>query len=84
MNPRLRLDGRTIRPDLLFGSHRLVVELDGRRWHHDPLTRQDDAVKQAILEAHGYRVLRITWWQIVSHPRQTLRRVGAALDARPA
>lgn len=81
VNPVLQLDARDIRPDLLFREQRLVIELDSRRWHHDPLTQQDDADKQAILEAHGYRVLRITWWQIVNHPQQTLRRIRAALRA---
>jgi hypothetical protein len=83
VNPRLTLDGRCIRPDLLFREQRLVIELDSRRWHHDPLTQQDDADKQAILEAHGYRVLRITWWQIVDQPGQTLRRIRAALSRPP-
>ena len=78
VNAKLTLDGRPISPDLLWPGPRLAVELDSRRWHHDPLTRQDDADKQAILEAHGYRVLRITWRQIVDHPQQTLRRVRAA------
>lgn len=78
VNPRLRLDGRTIHPDLLYRGQRLAIELDSRRWHNDPLTLQDDADKQAILEAHGYRVLRITWWQIVNRPQQTLRRIRAA------
>ncbi|HUR84397.1 MAG TPA: hypothetical protein VMY78_03565 [Solirubrobacteraceae bacterium] len=41
----------------------------------------DPADKQAILEAHGYRALRITWRQILDHPRQTLARIGAALAA---
>lgn len=81
VNPRLLLDGRDIRPDLLFREQRLAIELDSRRWHHDPLTQQDDADKQAILEAHGYRVLRISWWQIVDHPEQTLRRIRTALAA---
>ena len=78
VNPPLVLDGRRIVPDLLWPDLRLAVELDGRRWHHDHLTRQDDADKQAILEAHGYRVLRITWQQIVDRPRQTLTRIRAA------
>ena len=81
VNPRLNLDGRDIRPDLLFRRLALVIELDSRRWHHDPLTQRDDADKQAILEAHGHRVLRITWRQIVDDPRQTLRRIRAALAA---
>ena len=79
INPRLRLDGRTIHPDMLWRDRRVAIELDSRRWHHDPLTQQDDADKQAILEAHGLRVLRITWRQIVDHPLQTLRRIRAAL-----
>jgi hypothetical protein len=78
VNPRLSLEGRHIRPDLLFREQCLAIELDSRRWHDDPLTQQDDADKQAILEAHGYRVLRITWRQIVDHPQQTLRRIRAA------
>jgi very-short-patch-repair endonuclease len=57
----------------------VVVELDGRRWHADPVTQQDDADKQAILEAHGLRVLRITWQQLVDDPRQTIARIRAAL-----
>lgn len=81
VNPKLRLDGRDVVPDLLFRQIGIVIELDGRRWHSDPLTRQDDADKQAILEAHGHRVLRITWWQIVNDPAQTLRRIRAALGA---
>ena len=81
VNPGLRLDGRAVFPDLLFRDERVVIELDGRRWHHDLLTQQDDADKQAMLEARGYRVLRITWWQIVDHPRQTIARIRAALAA---
>lgn len=79
VNPKLFLDDRDIRPDLLFRQQRLVVELDSRRWHHDPLTQQDDADKQAILESHGHRVLRISWRQIVNHPEQTITRIRAAL-----
>ena len=81
INPRLHLDGRNIFPDMLWRAERLAVECDSRRWHSDPLTREEDADKQAILEAHGYRVLRITWRQSVDRPRQTLARIRAALAA---
>lgn len=80
VNPKLRLDGRTILPDMLWRDARVAVELDGRRWHHDPLTAQDDADKQAILEAHGHRVLRITWHQILDRRAQTIARLRRALD----
>lgn len=82
INPRLRLDGRTISPDLLWRAERLAVEADSRRWHDHSLTRDHDADKQAILEAHGFRVLRITDRQIVGQPQQTLARIRVALAQR--
>lgn len=78
LNTRLRLDGRTIEADMLWSERRLVIECDSRRWHSDPLTRENDADKQAVLEANGYRVLRITWTQGINHPRQTPARLAQA------
>ena len=75
LNVWLHLDGRNISPDTLWREERLVVECDSRRWHSDPLTLQDDADKQAILEAHGHRVLRITWRQAAGQQQQTLARL---------
>lgn len=83
VNPRLVLGRRVVEPDLLWRQRRLVVELDGAMWHDDRLAREDDAERQALLEAHGYRVLRITWRQLVDHPRQTIARVRAALGLEP-
>jgi len=83
VNPRLVLGGRTIQPDLLWREQRVIVELDGAAWHEERLAREDDAERQALLEAHGYRVLRITWRQLVDHPRQTIARVRAALRLEP-
>jgi hypothetical protein len=37
------------------------------------------SAKQAILEAHAHRVLRVTWDQAVRHPEQTRMRFRAAL-----
>lgn len=74
------LDGRSISPDMLWRNERVVVECDSRRWHSDPLTLQDDADKQAILEAHDYRVLRVTWRQAVNRPQQTADRFRNALS----
>jgi len=79
VNAELLLDERRIRPDLLWRRQRLVVELDGAAWHGDRLTRENDADRQAILEAHGYRVVRISWRQPVDNPRQTITRIRAAL-----
>lgn len=79
MNVRLRLADRTIIPDYLWRDRRLAIEADSVTWHEHKLVRENDADKQAILEAHGYRVLRITREQTRKHPEQTLDRVRAAL-----
>jgi predicted transcriptional regulator of viral defense system len=80
INVLVRLEGeRPIRPDFLWQMPRVVIEADGAAWHEHKLTREEDAAKQAILEAHGYRVLRITWDQAVRHPKQTIARIAGAL-----
>lgn len=79
INAPLRFGGRTIVPDYLWRDRRLVIEADGATWHDNPLTREHDVDKQAILEANGFRILRITWRQAVRSPQQTLDRVRAAL-----
>jgi len=79
VNAELVLDGRRIRPDLLWRRPLVVIELDGAAWHDHKLTRENDADRQAILEAHGYRVTRITWRQLANNPLQTIARIRAAL-----
>jgi very-short-patch-repair endonuclease len=69
--------GRVL-PDLRWPDQRLTVECDGAAWHDGRLAREDDAARQAHLEASGERVLRVTWQQAVGHPRQTLARMVAA------
>jgi very-short-patch-repair endonuclease len=65
-------------PDFRWPEQRLTIEADGAEWHDDRLTREDDAKRQALLEAHGERVLRITWQQTIAQRRQTLERIRAA------
>ena len=79
VNVPLRLDGRRIVPDFRWPDQHLVVEADSAQWHDTPQARRDDAERQAILEAHGERVLRVTWAQATAHAAQTARRVALAL-----
>lgn len=74
----LILDGIPTIPDLRWPALSLCVEADGDQWHHHLLARQDDATKQARLEAHGERVVRVTWTQATREPQQTLKRLAAA------
>jgi very-short-patch-repair endonuclease len=78
VNVPLRIGARTVIPDLRWPAQRLVVEADGALWHDTPQARAGDAERQALLEAHGERVLRVTWAQATRHAAQTLARVSAA------
>jgi hypothetical protein len=83
VNVAMTLSGRRIVPDLRWPAQRLVVEADGAAWHDHRLAREDDAERQALLERHGERVLRVTRDQAVGRPNETLARLRAA-GAPPA
>ena len=65
--------------DLYWPRHRLVVEVDSRRWHDGPFAQRDDHRRQAALEAAGHAVLRV---RRTDPPRQLLQRIRAALATR--
>ena len=80
VNVPLRLGDRWVTPDFRWPEQRLVVEADGAAWHEHKLAREDDAERQAMLEAHGERILRVTWSQAIERGSETvtrLRRAGA-------
>lgn len=79
VNKPLRLDGERIIPDFLWPDRKLVIEADSRRYHDAPVVRAEDARRQAILEAHGYAVLRIDEAALLTRGR-TVARVRAALE----
>jgi hypothetical protein len=78
VNAPLVLDGRRIIPDFRWPGPRVVVEADGAAWHDHKLAREDDSARQALLEAHGERVVRVTWTQAIARPAETLARLRAA------
>ena len=61
VNVPLIVAGRRVIPDFRWPELQLIVEADGAAWHDDKLAREDDAERQALLEANGERVLRVTW-----------------------
>ena len=77
VNEPLFLSGRRIVPDFFWPEQRLVIEADGPH-HDDPLERVADRERQAILEAHGHRVVRVTWEQAIARPAATQGHIGEA------
>lgn len=78
VNRPVWIGDRRLIPDFRWPDLNLVVEADGAAWHGNALAREDDAERQAILEASGDQVLRITWDQAVRNPAHTVKRVQRA------
>ena len=78
VNKPLVIGGRTIIPDFRWPEQRLVVEADSRKWHDNPLARADDAERQALLEASGERVERVTWTDATVRRNATRSRLAEA------
>lgn len=73
--------------DYLYPQHGLVIEADGARYHDTAFRQAQDRRKQATIEGHGLRVLRLRWedtrpeheWQTVARVRHALTQVRAAI-----
>jgi len=68
--------------DLLWRAQRLIVELDGRRWHDNPAARERDTRRDANLVCRGFGVMRLTWRQVVNDPEWVTSRLRRALRRR--
>lgn len=78
VNRPIVLDGRRVLPDFRWPRERIIVEADGAAWHENRLAREADAERQALLERHGERVLRVTWAQATARRSETIARLRAA------
>jgi very-short-patch-repair endonuclease len=65
--------------DFLWRRQRVVVEVDGFRYHSNGRAFERDRERDATLVASGYVVLRVTWRQLVRNPETVIARVAAAL-----
>jgi very-short-patch-repair endonuclease len=65
--------------DFLWNEQRLVVEVDGFAYHAHRAAFERDRIRDAELQAAGYRVIRVTWVQIESRPEAVIARLAQAL-----
>jgi very-short-patch-repair endonuclease len=75
VNVQMTLDGHPVTPDFRWPHRNLSIEADGAQDHDHDLARHDDAVRQKLLEAHGDRVVRVSWRQAVLQPARTVARL---------
>lgn len=69
---RQRMVGDTLAPigrvDLVWLRARFVLEVDSRTWHDGWSATVDDRRRDARLLAAGWRILRVTYWQLQHEP----------------
>lgn len=64
-----------LRADFVFEGARLVVEVDGQKWHRDV---ERDRRRDNQLAVLGWRVLRFRWAEVVHHPASVLQDIREA------
>ena len=70
---------RKLLVDAVWFGLRVVVEVDGRKVHDIPWAFENDHYRDQILSAAGYRVIRVTWRQLVNEPMAVVVRIAQAL-----
>jgi very-short-patch-repair endonuclease len=67
------------RVDCSWAKQRLIVEVDGYRFHGDRATFESDRRRDQDLVAAGWRVIRVTWRQLTKEPTIVLVKIAQAL-----
>lgn len=73
-------DGRRGTVDFAWPSHRLILEVDGRRWHTMTQAFDEDRRRDQIATSAGWRTIRASWQQVVHRPNELASVLRAALD----
>ncbi|MEJ7894877.1 MAG: DUF559 domain-containing protein [Solirubrobacteraceae bacterium] len=68
--------------DALWPAERVIVELDGRRFHDTDPRFESDRARDAQLVARGYVVLRFTHRRLKREPFAVIAELAAALSQR--
>jgi hypothetical protein len=67
------------RVDFAYRHHRLLVEVDGRRWHSRDRAFDQDRRRDQEAVMSGWRVLRFTWRQVTREPLEVAAAVRTVL-----
>lgn len=80
-NRKITCAGRTVIPDIAFDALKLVVEVDGRKYHSKLEDFERDRQRANWFIADGWRVLQFTPQTIWHDPREVIELTQAALAA---
>lgn len=72
-----RIEGEEV--DFVWRDARLIVEVDGYRYHRSPSSFESDRERDVMLAVAGWQVMRFTWTQLTTRPRWVARAVAKRL-----
>ena len=75
-------DGVTGVVDFAWPDERVIVELDGRRWHMTTKAMQADRRRDRQAASHQWVVLRFGWQEVMERPSQVFNEVRWMLNRR--
>lgn len=77
---RFHEKGRLVaRVDFVYSEQRVVIEVDGTRWHSGRRARVKDAERDNFLNLRGWTVLRFTWFDLIERQEYVLDQIRCAL-----
>jgi len=77
-NQTLHCGGATYIPDIMFRKEKLIVEIDGRDYHTDPVAFENDRLRNNDLVSAGWTILHFTW-QMLADPDRIIATLTATL-----
>jgi hypothetical protein len=69
--------------DVAWLDQRLIVELDSRGYHGTRAAFENDRIRDATLQAAGYRVIRVTHRRLEAAPAEVVQLLRALLSSSP-
>jgi very-short-patch-repair endonuclease len=71
------------RLDFVYPGHKVLIEVDGRRFHAARRRQKNDMRRDNVMNVRGWTVLRFTWEDVVTDPEYALKLVRQALGIMP-
>jgi very-short-patch-repair endonuclease len=76
-----RIEGEEV--DFVWREARLIVEVDGYRYHRMPSAFEDDRERDVMLSVAGWHVMRFTWKQLTGRPAWVAASIRHRLASLP-
>jgi very-short-patch-repair endonuclease len=67
--------------DFAFVRERVILEVNGQRWHGDPADFERDQAKWSVPARHGFRLVLATWAKVTRNPDALIAELRVTLAA---